>query len=115
MIHPILSPSLSSTSLGTSNSAHNVTKPLSMSSTHSISGLINASSSSSSLGSIQFAPGEVEVVKEEGLRHAMVTLEARWVALSTFVYASSGYTRFGSSTVGFFLLMSYIYSCSFFI
>lgn len=78
MIHPVLSPSLSSTSLVTSNSGRNITKSLSTSSVQSLSGLIiNASSSSSSLGSIQFAPGEVEVVKEEGLRHAIVTLEAR--------------------------------------
>ncbi|KAK0465293.1 choline kinase, cytoplasm [Desarmillaria tabescens] len=65
---PVISPALS-----TSSSTPSLIKRLSARSVQSLAELIVGSSSSS----IQLAPEETQVVTEEGLRHADITLEAR--------------------------------------
>jgi choline kinase len=64
---PMLSPALSSISLG----------GLDTSRTLSTSSLQSLSSASSSTSSLRLPEGDVEVVREEGLRHSKVQLEAR--------------------------------------
>ncbi|KAK7058312.1 hypothetical protein VNI00_001943 [Paramarasmius palmivorus] len=78
---PIISPSLSGSSLALENPS--IIRRVSTTSVKSLANAI-AASASSSVVSLPIA-GDVEVVKEEGLRHAEVTLEARQYKKAPFL------------------------------
>ncbi|KAL0578026.1 hypothetical protein V5O48_003976 [Marasmius crinis-equi] len=83
MSSPIISPALSSPSLPLESPS--LIKRLSTSSVKSLATL--AASASSSFASLPPAGEDIEVVKEEGLRHAIIRLEARHYKKASFLHS----------------------------
>ncbi|KAF9015003.1 kinase-like domain-containing protein [Cyathus striatus] len=89
---PVLSPSLSSSSSSlVTPTTPTLTRPLSTSSVHSIAELLVSAAASSS--SIRLPEGNVEVVKEDGLRHSKVRLSARQYKTPLFAHDLLGCLR----------------------